>query len=136
MKFINVMYFIIAMNIVMYLTSGIGIWHPESITMGFSPKDMISMILGALSFGGFAFIATALSAQIKILNIYNPERALGYILLSSLYGAVTQLNASIVNSLELSLAGLDLSTIMTLIFGIIFLVFILQTIFGGFKSYE
>lgn len=137
MKFINVMYFLISVNIAMFLTSVAGVWHPTGeAPLGANPTIIMAIFTGALGYMIGTGGAVVLAQKLLKLNVFSPEKSLGYMMIAGLYGSLTNLNASIVNTLEVNIGNINFSTIMNVVFAVIYLVFILQTIFGGFKSYE
>jgi len=137
LKFINIIFFLISINVALFIASISGVWQPATTSpSGMNPEQITAIFSGALGYIFGTGGTIVLAQKILKLNVFSPEKTIGYIMLAGIWGSVTNLNASIINSLEIMITGINLSFLMNLVFGVIFVTFILQTIFGGFKSYE
>lgn len=137
MRFSNVLYFVISINIVLFLASSVGIWHPAgSPPIGHDIGTLISAVLGFIGYASFAGLVGFIGASYVGSSLFSTEKVAGYALLGGLYGGVTSLTTNLFSSINVTIGGVSLSVIFGVIFFMIFLVFIIQTIFGGFKTYE
>jgi len=122
----------IAVNVMIFVTAGLGIWTSDIEAGGLDPSDMLS----SLGVGGIIGLLTLVISSVLASIFFNQEKIAGYGIITSVYLATTLMVNTQITPIEEYVGGFPLSAIYLGIVGLIFLSFIIQAIFGGGKQYE
>lgn len=137
MRFSSFIYFIISMNVALFLASTAGIWHPVGLPpMGLNPEQLTTTVLLGVGYAGLTLLIGALGVAVVTSAYFSSEKVLMYTVLGGIYGTTTGLTTTLIESANMYIGTINLSTVFSLFMLMIFLVFIIQTVFGGFKAYE
>lgn len=130
MKFTNIMYYMISVNLAIIVFSSLGIWS-SSITSVTLQSLLIAFSAGAITFGITLAGASVFSKQINL------ERKATFGMLTALYVSMTTITYGIVDSANIYVNEyFNISTFFLIIIGLVYIIGLVQIVAGGFKSYE
>lgn len=130
MKFTNIMYYMISVNLAIIVFSSVGIWT-TSVT-----SITLQSLLTAFGTGAVAF-SVSLGGSAVFSKQINLERKITFGMLTALYISMTSITYSIIDSANVYVNEyFNISTFFLIIIGLVYIIGLIQMVVGGFKSYE
>lgn len=130
MKFTNIMYYMISVNLAVIVFSSVGIWSSSLTTINLQTL-LTSFSAGAIAFGVTLAGASVFSKQINL------ERKAVFGMLTALYVSMTTITYGIIDSANVYVNEyFNISSFFLIIIGLVYIIGLVQMVTGGFKSYE